>query len=438
MIITIDGPSGTGKSTIAKRLAERLGYLHVNSGALYRSLAWFLLKESVDLSKEKDVAAALVHFKPSMKKERFFVGERDVTEELRTQEIANSASQISTYPFVRAALLNVQRKFADQCCVFEGRDMGTVVFPNAELKIFLMATSKVRAKRRLKELKERFPNEVFDFQKILEETDERDYRDSTRAVAPLKCPEDAFVIDSTSLTIKQVLDKAYAFWEKWTKRQIGFRGKEMKSLYRVTIFCTYIFFRLFYRLKIYGIDHFYRGSGIIAANHISFFDPPIIASSWPEEMHFLARESLFKGCLGRFITALNSHPIAGDAGDIAIFKKIHQLLKEGKKVNLYPEGSRYSDDEIHEIKAGVALIAQKAGCPIVPVYIYGPHLIWPRENKLPKLWGKITCIFGSPIRYEEFEELPKRDAMEAITKHLEVSLKGLRAWYLAGAKGSPP
>lgn len=438
MIITIDGPSGTGKSTIAKKLATRLGYLHVNSGALYRSLAWFLQREGIDLADKEAIADALKHFKPSQKNERFFVGEHEVTEELRTQEIANSASQISAYPFVRAALLDVQRQFASQRCVFEGRDMGTVVFPEAELKIYLMATSKVRAKRRLKELKERFPDRSFDFQKILEETDERDYRDSTRAVAPLKCPEDAFVIDSTSLTIEQVLEKAYGFWEKWTKRQIGFRGKKMKFLYRTTIFFTYIFFRLFYRLKIYGSDHFYRGSGIIASNHISFFDPPIIASSWPEEMHFLARESLFKGLFGRFITALNSHPIAGDAGDIAIFKKIHHLLKEGKKVNLYPEGSRYSDGEIHEIKAGVALIVQKAGCPIVPAYIYGAHLIWPRESKFPKLWGKIACVFGSPIRYEDFEKLPKREAMAAITHRLEESLKGLRSWYLAGAKGSPP
>lgn len=199
------------------------------------------------------------------------------------------------------------------------------------------------------------------------------------------------------------------------------------------------FFRLFYRHKVYGREHFVPGGAIIAANHASFFDPPIAAISSPEEVHFLARESLFKiPIFGSIIRALNSHPVRGDAGDIAVFKLLTTLLKEGKKVILFPEGTRESKDELEEIKPGLSLLITRAGAFVQPLYIHGTFQIWNRFRKFPKLCGRTASVFGSPIRYETFSHLEKRAAQEALSQAVALALTQLRTWYEAGAHGSPP
>ncbi|MBI2743841.1 MAG: 1-acyl-sn-glycerol-3-phosphate acyltransferase [Chlamydiales bacterium] len=210
-------------------------------------------------------------------------------------------------------------------------------------------------------------------------------------------------------------------------------------LYRSILSLAKLFFKLTYKHQVFGLEHFTHGGAIIAANHASFFDPPIGAISSPEEVHFLARESLFKFPLfGTLIRALNSHPVRGDAGDVAVFKTICSLLNEGKKVLLFPEGTREQSDKLEEIKPGMALLISRTGAFVQPLYIHGTFDIWSRYRKYPKLSGKTASVFGSPIRYESFAHLPKREANEAFSKELERSLNALRAWYEAGAHGSPP
>ncbi|MFI5333874.1 MAG: lysophospholipid acyltransferase family protein [Chlamydiales bacterium] len=209
--------------------------------------------------------------------------------------------------------------------------------------------------------------------------------------------------------------------------------------YRLVLASARGFFKLFYRHTVYGLEHFELGGAIIAANHASFFDPPIAAISSPEEVHFLARESLFKVPLfGAIIRALNSHPVRGDAGDIAVFKLLTTLLKEGKKVILFPEGTRESSDALEEIKPGLALLISRAGAFVQPLYIHGTFYIWNRFRKFPKLWGKTASVFGSPIRYETFSHLEKRAAQEALSQAVALALNNLRKWYEAGAQGTPP
>ncbi len=212
MIIAIDGPSGTGKSTVARFLADRLGYLYLDTGALYRLLALHLSINHVDLSEEEKLLEALENFEfdiQSLNQEySYFLDNKDVTEVIRQPKISESASIISKNPFVREKLLPIQRSFAKKhSIVLEGRDIGTVVFPNAELKVFLTASAEIRADRRYKQLKNKFPHQIFDYQKILQEQQERDYQDETRTVAPLKQAPDAVFIDTTHLTIDQVVEK---------------------------------------------------------------------------------------------------------------------------------------------------------------------------------------------------------------------------------------
>ena len=199
------------------------------------------------------------------------------------------------------------------------------------------------------------------------------------------------------------------------------------------------FFHLFYRHRVFGKQHIPAGPCILAPNHASFFDPPLIGISCDEEVNFLARGTLFNNAVfRRLISQLNSYPVTGTAQDLTSIKLIIQLLQENKKVVIFPEGKRTKDGKLQPIKPGIGMLVARCQCPIVPVYIHGTYDIWPRNRVLPKLWGKTACVFGAPILWESYKTLPKKQAQEEITLAIQKSLKMLEAWYLNGAAGEPP
>lgn len=448
MIITIDGPSGTGKTTVAKKVAEALHISYFDTGAMYRAVTWALLKEGIDLSDERALSLFLDQFsfriEERKQEKRYFANGHDVTSEIRYQNITDHVSKVASLAPVREKLWNIQRSFgAKESAVFEGRDMGSVVFPDAEMKIYLTATAEIRGKRRLEEIQLARPDEAaqFDQQTMKDEINRRDHLDSTRKLAPLVCPEDAYLIDTSNLSIDQVVQKILIYEKKVIKKMS--RGwlycKTMKPFYRFILCLAWSVFRLFYRHKVFGLEHYYPGAGILAANHISYLDPPIVAISWPEEVHFLAKESLFKPFLfGNLIRALNSHPVKGEVGDISVFKMMIQLLKEGKKIILFPEGLRSESGRLEPLKPGVGLLVSKANAAVIPTYIHGPYEIWNVHRKIPKLFGRTACVFGRPIFWESFAHLDRKEAQAALTEALTHAIQNLRAWYEQGAKGSPP
>ena len=205
MIVTIDGPAGTGKSTAARRLAERLGFDHLDTGAMYRVVAWRCLQTQIDLDSHDQIADTARNCSISFEENRVLVDSVDVTDEIRSAEVTSTASIVAQVPRVRDRLVGWQRELAeDRDIVCEGRDQGTVVFPNAECKFFLTADVGERARRRQRELEGR--GEAVDFEDLLRQQIERDARDQDREVAPLRPATDAIVIDTTSLSIDQVVE----------------------------------------------------------------------------------------------------------------------------------------------------------------------------------------------------------------------------------------
>lgn len=206
--IAIDGPAGAGKSTIAKMVAKKLNYIYVDTGAMYRAIAYYLVTNQIDIENEEKLTNACAGLKVEIKYEndaqQVYLNGENVTPYLRTEATGNMASKSSAKAPVRAALLDLQRDMAKQYnVVMDGRDIGTNVLTDAEVKIYLTASSKERANRRYKELVEK--GEAADFDKIEADIIERDTRDMNREIAPLKQAEDAVMVDSSDMGIDEVV-----------------------------------------------------------------------------------------------------------------------------------------------------------------------------------------------------------------------------------------
>mgnify|MGYP001263483907 FL=1 len=213
-VIAIDGPSGAGKGTLSRLVANRLGYHLLDSGALYRLTALAAMNAGADLDNPEAVAAVARHlavrFDTAGEDTRILLQEQDVSREIRTEAVSMNASRVAAYPPVREALLQRQRDFRQAPgLVADGRDMGTTVFPDADVKIFLTASPEARAERRYLQLLEK--GEKVDMDALVTDIRERDKRDSERAVSPLKPADDAHLVDSTELTIEQVLERILSY-----------------------------------------------------------------------------------------------------------------------------------------------------------------------------------------------------------------------------------
>ena len=204
--VAIDGPSGAGKSTLAKRLAKELGYLYVDTGAMYRSIGLFALRQGVDPKDEAAVTALLPQIQIELRyvngAQRMLLCGEDVSEAIRAEEVGMATSAVSAHPPVRAFLLELQRGMArTHDILMDGRDIGTVILPNASVKIFLTASAEARATRRFRELQEKGVDT--DFETVLEDIRRRDYQDSHRATAPLRQAEDAVLVDTSEMDLEE-------------------------------------------------------------------------------------------------------------------------------------------------------------------------------------------------------------------------------------------
>ena len=211
-VITIDGPTASGKGTVAARVAQKLGFHYLDSGALYRLCAYKALKEEIDLADEAHLAQTAQALSPVFEGGKIFLDEEDVTDKIRAEAVGVAASKVAALPRVREALLDVQKRSRRlPGLVADGRDMGSVIFPDAPVKVFLTASAQARAQRRFNQLKEK--GIVANIDTLTRDLEERDRRDMQRAVSPLAPAKDAKILDSSNLTIEETVGQVLQWYE---------------------------------------------------------------------------------------------------------------------------------------------------------------------------------------------------------------------------------
>lgn len=212
-VVAIDGPAGTGKGTIAKLIAQELGLVNIDTGAMYRCIALACLDKGITNNEERERIIEIakkvdIQIQHNGTEQEIFLDNRNVSKEIRTQDVTMMSSPVSAIPEVRKIMVELQRKMAEgKDVIMEGRDIATEVFPNAQVKIYLDATSEERANRRYKENQEKGINLDMTYEEILRTIEKRDYNDSHRKASPLKIAEDAIVVDTTKMTIEEVKEE---------------------------------------------------------------------------------------------------------------------------------------------------------------------------------------------------------------------------------------
>ncbi len=444
--IALDGPSGAGKSTIARKAAEKLGYIYVDTGAMYRSIAYHAMTNGASLDDAEQIAAQLEGLKVELTyidgAQAVLVNGENVSDKIRTPEVSMGASKVSAVPAVRDFLLETQREIARKNdIIMDGRDIGTVVLPDAQVKLFLTATAEERADRRFKELQQK--GDTSTYEEVLADINQRDYNDTHREIAPLRQAEDAVLIDSTNMTIDEVVAEIVKAAEAVSKKKSELntertsrRDRELMPIHAISksrrinpvrqFFygilrpIVMLIFKIKYKLTFEGVENIPRdGGNIFASNHRSYADPVLIALPTRVPISYMAKKELFEGnkAFKWLITAFGAFPVERGSGDTSVIDTSIEKLESGRNLVIFPEGTRSKDGKVGKGKTGVALIAAVAQTKVVPVGINF------EGEKLTK-GKKVVVRFGKPIDPKELgindtsaasRKKIKKEIMDSIT-----------------------
>ena len=460
LVVTIDGPAGSGKSTMARLLAERIGATFLDTGAMYRAVTLAAVRDGVDLADEEQLLGVMqghrFDFEAAGGKMLVRIDGQDVTESIRDSDLTAKVRHAAGSPQVREQLVAMQRAFAARHdrIVTEGRDQGTVVFPDARVKIFLTADPAERARRRAAELQAK--GAAVDMEQMRQAIESRDKSDEDRTVGPLKPAQDAIRIDTTGSAIEQSVERIYRCVEEHAGPALprgegvppsvagascprsSAKDKPHESLkvppspaawYWIARFLCRVFCAIFFRYRAYGRENLPReGAFVLACNHQSFLDPVFCGVAVKRHVTYMARDTLFKNWFfGPLISSVNAIPISRDKPEIAVMRLVIDRLKEGAAVCLFPEGTRTEDGRIAAFKPGFGLLCRRSKAAVVPVLIDGAYECWPRHRKLFRP-GSIVVQFGKPLQPAQIAAMTNEQLADTITQTLrqmqhEVRLK---------------
>lgn len=431
-VIAIDGPGGAGKSTVAAALAERLGIDRLDTGAMYRAVTLEALRRGISTDDAERLAELARAIDLEVNDDVFLDGE-DVSKQIRSPEVDANVSAVSAHAPVRAALVERQRAWIAQrkSGVIEGRDIGTVVAPNADVKIFLTAHADVRARRRAHDHAHARRHFV-DLSKVRSAIEARDRLDSTRFVSPLVAADDAVLIDSSERSVDSIVEEIAALATKIQSDVVDPGSRPVRPIsWRARLFyaaCRALsvgLSRILLRGPLVGKNRVpKKGAFIFAPLHRSDIDFLIVARITHRRLRFLAKAGIFVNRpFSWLIETLGAFPVHRETTDRRAFERSLEVLRAGEPLVLFPEGTRNSGPLIGPIREGAAYLALRAGVPIVPVGLAGTERALPKGSRLVRP-GRIAIVVGEPIltgvemRAHDHKSRVPRSAVRALAVEL--------------------
>lgn len=415
-----------------------MGLRHIDTGAMYRSIALLALRSGVDTGDESKLAelaekAEIAFEEAGDGGQSVAVNGDDVTADIRTPEVTQAVSAVSAHLGVRRAMVRAQRRLAaGGGAVLEGRDIGTVVLPGADVKVYLDATTRVRAERRLRDLQQQGVESSVD--EVENDIVQRDKLDSERGESPLKRAVGAVTVDTSNLTIEGQVDRVVEIARraaehlealsvkqdsKSTARRIRFAYGAAQAFIRLVM-------KLFFRLKIYRkLKADYEENYIYACNHLAYADPPFVGSTLNREVHYLAKGSLFRNpAFGWLIRTFNAIPMRRGIFDREAMDLALDLLKKKRSVMIFPEGGRVFGGKLGSAKSGVGYLAVNSGVAVVPVYVRGTNQLW----KCFLGQARLEVSQGRPIRIDRhlIEEFKNKDSYRTLGEMVMDAIAALR------------
>jgi cytidylate kinase len=445
MIIAIDGPAGSGKSTIAREVAKKLGMRYLDTGAMYRAVT--LLALEAGLVPHRLAEAGAVAGQANLRLEgrpddlsRVFVGGREVTDEIRGREVSQNVSAVSADPGVRAVLTRRQREEAARGdVVLEGRDMGTVVVPGAEVKVFLTASIEERARRRQAQLQAQGRSQPLE--ELISDITKRDALDSERAVAPLRKAHDAIEIDTTRMTITEVVAAVCALAEKARGEQAGastsagaekprkwllsrmYKTPLDTALYRATFRVLGPLWRLMYRMRVKGAENVpLTGPVVIVCNHKAMTDPFFLGINVPRQIHYMAKAELWKYPILRWaMEGYGTFPVKRGEADRGAIKRGIEILEAGAILGLFPEGRVTRECRLGPMRSGISLFCAREGVVTVPAVLRGTDRVI--RHGIPR-FPRIDLVIGPPLELPG-PEVPRSKRGDIISERVAAALSEL-------------
>ena len=421
-IVAIDGPAGSGKGTITKKIAKKMNLDYIDTGAMYRSVALEVLNKNIDIKNREQIKEMLnsinIEIKKENEKQIVLLNGEDVSDKIRGNEVTSIVSNVSAIKEIRDKLVELQRKMgAKQDVIMEGRDITTVVFPKADVKIYLDADIEERAKRRFKQNQENGIDCAYE--NVLEEMKKRDENDKNKEYGALKIADDAIVIDATNMTINEVTKKVVNIIKDKKKKiklqeKIYYERPEtvIKKFERSFIksFIRFLY-RIIYRVKKIGETDIKEDEGyIICANHLNYLDAAAVVVFNKKNIRFVCKDTIFHNRFLNWILHLvDTIPINRDGHDIEAMKKSLKAIKNKQLLGIFPEGTRKGMEKNVKVKNGAAFMALRTKAKVIPIGIQGSF----------KPFTKVYLNYGKPLDFSMYYGKEKdKEVLDKVTKEI--------------------
>lgn len=401
MKIAIDGPSGAGKSTIAKKLSEILKIPYLDTGAIFRALAYALLEMQIDLKNESEVDQALPQLVFDFENDRIILDDVDITAHIRTDSVSIAASTISRYPGVRAYVHAIEARLSQEAVIMDGRDIGTVVLPDADFKFLL--------RRRIRCAQEGVWSNSDSMNLPMIPCCLRFASETSRMKTEPKLPSKSTGRDSDS-------HRQCNGGGNHCGNSYAYERYQMNLWYRLIRSLIWLITGVLFRVEVAGKEHLPNHHFVLVANHYKFWDPIILARIFPEELYFMAKKELFEiSICGALLRSLNAFPVDRKASDLTAIRRATSIVAEGNSLVIFPEGTRVKEKKRSNFKEGAALIASRVDVPLLPVTIEGSY----------RVFGKLRVTIHESIEIDSFAEgLNRKELRKEILDRAYLAIYG--------------